>query len=208
MQASLPYRSLLVGITVLSFTLASAGQSMLHADPLERLVTYRIYANPDAASGPVDYEITLWLMEMQRIDNDILWAVKSVSVRTPGDSSGQEYDWEDLAPTVNTPSGYWQITHEDPDNPITEEFVLPPEITGTAVNADGVVSDLSYAMAGQAVEPPPSYPGTGATAMLDWQIYGMAAPPIGELPLFPPEPDGGDDEPAEVPPVIEPPGGN
>lgn len=195
---SLLYRLLAV-FTFALCAFAFADERQTGPESLQKLVTYRIYEDPNEPSGEITYEITLLLEEQDRHDEEISWSVERVTVRQPGVNGGADVVWVDLMPSVETESGDWKVAHADPDNPVNEDFVLPPRIFGTAVDEAVLVADLKYSFAGTSYSPSGSSPWVDTTTALDW-LFTLD----GETILL----NEGEDEPVELPPVGDPPLGN
>lgn len=125
-------------------------------------VTYGIHETPTDPESDIIYTITLSLERDDVNGDSIGWDITSVEVREIGNP---DTVWTDDNPTVSTADGLWWIDHEDADDPQMDEFILPPQITGTASAEDPSHTDLDYDIEGVTYTSDPLY---DITAGLDY----------------------------------------
>jgi hypothetical protein len=166
-----------------------------------KTVQYYIHETPTDPSSPITLKVSLWLQEEQVEGNSAAWRVVMVELRQPRSAGGPDRVWLAEEPYVDTPDGLWWVEHEDPSDPKHYEFVLPPNVIGTAKAEDPNDPDVQYDIAGVPYSEPllPDTPPYETTVALNYVLILLGDP----LPL-----QEGEEEPAELPPDNEPSGGN
>lgn len=143
---------------------AGAWQPEADQQPAVRTVQYAIYDDPDSPSRQVIWRVALELHAADSDGNVIGWAIDSIELWEAGSSPRL---WADAAPEVDTPDGLWWVTHAQPSSPQSQEFDMPPYVSGMAAADDPNGPDLEYELAGTEYTAPPGGPHFAAVAALD-----------------------------------------
>ena len=164
-------------------------------------VSFWIHDDPSDPESDVTFKIKLALTESDSDGDSIGWDVTSIEFRQIH-ASGPDTVWVESSPSVPTGDGLWWVTHADPTDPQTDEFVMPPNLSGTAVAQDSKDDDLDYDFEGVTYTPPPppGEPPYEVTAGMDYYFALALWPPIIII--------TDDDVPVEVPPIERPPIGS
>jgi hypothetical protein len=164
------------------------------AQPQTKVIEYWLHETPDDPNSPVVFGITLSLEIADQDGDQIGWDITSIEIREVGDP---DTVWVEDDPSVPAADGLWWVTHEDPNEPTNDEFVVPPHLHGIADAQDPGGDDLEYDVEGKTYVPPalPELPPHEITAALDYEFTVVGDDePVG----------GGKDEPVEIPPEDEP----
>jgi len=165
---------------------------------MTRDIEYLIHETPTDPNSPVEFRIKLSLESSDQDGNEIGWDITSIEIREVGDP---DTVWVDDDPNVPTEDGLWWVEHDDPNNPQNAEFTMPPRLEGTAAAEVLGDDDLEYDFAGLAYTPPEpaQQPPYEITSALDYTFTLVGdTDPIGS----------GEDEPVEIPPQDDAPGGS
>ena len=171
----------------------NAHPSVAIAVPDTQTVSFWIHDDPSDPESEVTFKIKLSLTEDDSDGNSIGWDVTSIEFRQIHDT-GPDTVWVESSPSVPSGDGLWWVTHADPDDPQRDEFVMPPNLSGTAAAQDPNDDDLDYDFEGVTYIPPPpsGEPPGEVTAAMDHYFAAAIWPPIVI--------ETGDDEPVELPP--------
>jgi hypothetical protein len=129
-----------ISIVAVIFWCGSTGTALA-----DQSIVYSIHETPADPNSPVVLKVTLTVTEDQQDGSSIGWRVVQArfeSMDVPVST------WTAADPPVDTIDGLWWIVHADPNNPATEEIVMPPAVSGTAAAEDPTDPDLEYAFDG------------------------------------------------------------
>jgi hypothetical protein len=129
-----------IGLVAAAIAVGSASTALA-----SQSISYRIHETPEDPNSAIAFVVTLTVDEADRDGDKVGWEVHEAYIEQPGTPGGA---WLKSAPLVWTTDGLWWITHADPDNPVLEEFVLPPAITGTALVQSQGTENLNFELAG------------------------------------------------------------
>ena len=137
--------------------------------PVDRVITYSIHEIPTDPSSDVVFVVSLDLTAADLDGSWVGWEIESAEFRQPGIGGGADTVWTKSSPFIDTVDGLWWIEHVDPTAPEVAEFVMPPELLGTAAADDPANADLEYDLVGVVYTPPappetPPYENTSALA--------------------------------------------
>lgn len=107
-------------------------------------VRFSIHADPNDPNSAVILTIDMHLQSRVQDGLSIGWSIESI-VFTEYDPNGNvSRSWTDATVTTSEQDGHWWVEHEDPSEPETEEFAVPPALSDTAESNDPNGSDLKY----------------------------------------------------------------
>jgi len=150
--------------------------------PSDRVIVFSIHQNPQNASSPVVFVAKLEVHATSINGNTINWTITKATYLQP-QGGGTSRRWVKNLPTV--PGGYWTITHADANNPQLSEFMMPPQLDGTATAQDTGYNDLLYDLVGSSsFGSSPFSPAAGLT--YEFRRVGVSEPE-----------EEGDDEPVD-----------
>ena len=173
-------------------TVCSLYQAEVHAIPPDVTVQYNLRETPGDPLSDVTHHLILGLFEDSRDGDNVGWEVAILTIHELDENGDVIYRWSKGYPTVDTTDGLWWIEHADPDNPVMEEFVLPPRIYDCALALDPGVSNLDFDIEGKTYSEPPGGPPFDTTGSLDIFLRLAETPP--------PDPEKDvDDEETEIP---------
>lgn len=162
--------------------------------PGERTIQYKIRDTPsDADSTPV-FIVELDLSASDMDGDSVGWKINEMRFLDKNPTRTPLKSWVKSSPTVSTQDGLWWIDHADPDDPQVSEFDVTPLLEDTAT-AQGSYNDLDFSFQGAGYSGSPVYGGNVAGLTHEFTIVGAATPE-----------EEGDDEPAELDEVADPPG--
>lgn len=179
-------RSTLVSVLVaLSFSTAPAQATL----PGDVLIQYNIREIPTQALSNVVFNVAIDLAAVDEDGDDVAWSPTAITI-TQYDGQGGQIVWVEDTPSFDTVDGYWWVTHADTTDPQSEEFDMPPYMTGTADAEDPADDDLEYEVEGATCNAACQAMFSGHVAALDhW--FKLVNESRSE--------EEGNDEPAEVP---------
>jgi len=157
--------------------------------PDDRIVQFDIHETPSDPQTAVEFSVYLDLQAKSTSGDDVAWKV--TRVRIERFSGVQRTDlWTDLAPAVDTPDGYWWVTHSDPSAPDPAEFVVPPYIFGECGECGAINPGVTYDIEGAPYIAPPGGSPYLTTGSLDFSFTMEGeTTPVKE----------GNDDPVELP---------
>lgn len=159
------HKSALVTIFLLGFTVRFA-----RGLPPDQYIKVAIHETPTDPESDIAFTTELVLTPDEQSGNSIGWKVLVIKIQQ-FDSGSVSDTWVDQQPTVT--GGLWWIEHADPDRPTDDEFVILPEIIGTAEPYLWTETDLDYDVAGTEYDPPepPETPPFANTGSLDTEFW-------------------------------------
>lgn len=181
-----------VPMSVSILTVCSLYQTEVFALTPDQTVQFNLRETPGNPLSNITHRVILGLFEDGRDGDNVGWEVAIATIHELDGNGDVAYRWSKGYPTVDTGDGLWWIEHADPDNPVMEEFVLPPRIYDTAGALDPGVSDLDFDIEGNTYNEPPGGPPFDTTGSLDSFLRLADTPP-------PPPKKDESDEPVEVP---------
>lgn len=137
------------GICALALLLFAAP---VMADPAGRKVSYKVYNDPAEPESGVRYKVTIELAFVIEDSGWTAWEVLEIRVSQFDEMGEIVNQWIESLPEVRSYDNYWWIDHQDPEDPQTYEFTMPPEIAGLAPSVDTEVPDLAYTLEGVACD--------------------------------------------------------
>ncbi len=162
----------------LSIVALGPGTLLLAQDlPPNVVAKYVIYEDPNDVDSDILMDVQYHLAPYDRDGDDVTWEFVGVTVR--------EYiggvlvkSWSDDLPDVDTVDGYWTVTHDNPEKPSNDDFVVPPLVEGTGSADFGTTTSLDYSVLGALYSPPVGGPHfSNATGRLDY-IFGHVPQPL------------------------------
>ncbi|MCH9001459.1 MAG: hypothetical protein IIC02_02710 [Planctomycetes bacterium] len=138
----------------------------------------------------IEFQVTMGLMKEVQDGDNIGWNVQVVTIRELNGFGEVVETWFTTSPTVNTADNRWWIDHDDPNNPVNSEFLIPPLIYGTAGHVNPTEAALEFAIEGAVYVAPPGGPPYDNTASLTTLLQEEGNPT--------PKKDE-EDEPVEMP---------
>ncbi|HVP12020.1 MAG TPA: hypothetical protein VMV94_12635 [Phycisphaerae bacterium] len=170
-----------ISIVVIGLVAGSSSSAMASMS-----ISYQIHAVPDDPKSPVLFAVTLEVEEADRDGDSVGWEILSAHFERHGQGAAT---WIKDAPFVATPDGLWWVRHANANAPVTEDFVKPPEIAGTAEGQDGMHDDLGFVLEGAFYDPELRGSPFTTTGSLNYAFVLANAPePVAE----------GEDDPVEV----------
>lgn len=121
-------------------------------------VAYHIHDDPNDAESNVVFTTMLFLKASEFDGDSIGWQVNSIRIQHFDPNQNVDEVWSENSPDVDTADGLWWVEHNDPNNPLLEDFGEPPPVAGTAENQQPNQRDMYYSIEGNA--PPGSTPYT------------------------------------------------
>lgn len=183
-------------LSVVLATVPFAGTSFAD-DPIDNVsVEYRIHATPSDPNSPVTMRMIVNLSRQETNGSQVGWAPTSIEFRQLDCSGNPTNTWIEENPSADTTDGLWWVQHGDPNQPINNEFKLPPRFVGSAPSVNTAVEDLDYDFEGknEYVPAPGEEPyETTAYMIVDLRIVVILV----LIELTP-------DEPIELPPIDNP----
>lgn len=166
--------------------------------PADQVIQYHLHETPSDPATPVEYRIFLDLNAVDSGHGQVAWEITKIRLEKM-DNGVRVSLWTEDYPAVSTSDGYWWVAHVDLMNPAIPEFVLPPYVSGTAVECSATTEDLVYDLQGKAYVTPPGGAPYGTTGALNYTFTKQGEPD--------PDKDGDDDdvELPDVPPGTDPP---
>ena len=173
-------------------TVCSLYQAEVHALTPDFTVQFNLRETPGDPLSDITHRVIMGLFEDSRSGDNVGWEARILTIHELDENGDVAYRWSKGWPTVDTTDGLWWIEHADPNNPVMEEFVLPPRIYDTALALDQGVSDLDFDIEGNSYTEPPGGPPFDTTGSLDSFLQLAETPP--------PQPKKDEnDEPVEMP---------
>jgi hypothetical protein len=140
-------RALSLTIGIVAAVLLGGSSSIAQASSH---IAYQIHEVPDDPNSPIVFTVTLKIEEVDREGDLVGWEVLEARFERTENTTRV---WMKTVPFVATSDGLWWIEHADPNNPTIGEFVLPPEMSGTAPALGSVDPDLDFLFSGVAWDP-------------------------------------------------------
>jgi len=165
-----------------------AGHRAEAQEPLSRDVVFKLRVTPSDATSAVAGVLTARMTAVGYEGNRIAWNVTRIEVRLPGSQGQTDRVWVDAQPQA-TALGAWWVTHEDPANPVSEEFGDTPLLAGVAAATEEGWSGLEYRFEATTPEVQPE----GAETKLTSASYSLSLVAVPEEPIV-----EGEEEPTEV----------
>lgn len=162
----------------------------------EKSIQYLVYKDPTQEDSPVKLVIQMNLLRETQSNNLVGWRINAIQFLILDDEQNPSQSWTDESPEFQTQDGLWWLAHADPCQPVATEFILPPELIGTALADSTEPDDLDYSLAGtDPTSPRPAFftPTTYLTYRL---ILANEPEPIEEdedEPVEPPDSTGNPD---------------
>lgn len=157
-------------------------------EPLSREVVFKLRVATADATSPEGGFLTARMTAVGYAGNRIAWHVTWIEVRLPGSEGQTDRVWVDTQPQA-TASEAWWVTHEDPLNPVSDEFADTPVLAGVAAATEEGGSELAYRFEATAPEVQPE----GAETKLTSASYSLSLVAVPEEPIAEEE-----EEPTEV----------
>ena len=157
----------------------------------DRVMVYTMHETPSDPTSAVECIVKLDLRVYSVIENKgddggtVYWDVYKIDIIEVVNGANNR-TWQEIDPTVDTPTGRWATTHDDLNNILTREFDAPPLVSGLAPPNGHTGDDLDYDFEAGVAGTSDPYP---TTAYLDWYfIEENATTPL----------TTGDDEPVSA----------
>jgi hypothetical protein len=176
---------MLTTLTVWSLTANIAKADL----PDDRYVDYYIRESPTHPESDIQYIIRLELSAAAQDGDTIAWEILSTTYVEVGTGGSGDKVWTDDSPLPATSNGYWNITHDNPEEPQNEEFDWVPVLVGTATAVDPEDDDLDYDLSGDDCDPAYAQYYGGYVTAITFAIW---------LPDSHQPEAAGDDEPIEI----------
>ena len=150
------------------------------AAPPNYSVSYDLHEDPNDPESPVKFTVILDLEFASQEGETTYWEMVGAEFYQPGDVEDRSW-YDDFAAA---PQELWPVVHNDPENPLPEEFSDRPVIAGVA-EALGDYANLNYDFESSVYTTQAPY--VGAALVSYWlQVEGEPEPEV-----------TADDEPAE-----------
>jgi len=170
---------------------APAGAEGPGALPANQNVQVNIRQNSFDPTSIITHKINAILTPVEVQGDWVAWEISELDLRRVDALGEDEVMWGADRPAIDTPDGLWWVEHQDPMQPIMEEFTVLPHIAGTATSFDPAVADMLFDMEGSPYVAPPQGSLFPITGKLTYALVAADNPSE-------PEADGDDDE-VEVP---------
>ena len=164
------------GASVLTVLLALCG--VVDARPPDFTIQFNYHEATGVPGSDIEFQVTMGLMKEVQDGDSIGWKIQVVTIRELDNGNVVE-TWFTTSPTVNTADNRWWIEHDDPNNPVNSEFLIPPLIYGTAGHVNPTEAALEFDIEGAVYVAPPEGAPFENTASLTTllQEEGDPAPP-------------------------------
>lgn len=149
------------------------------ARPPDFTLQFNFHETSGVLGSDIDFQLTIGLMKQEQDGDDIGWHVQVVTIRELIANGDVVATWFKTNPFVDTADELWWIEHDDPNNPVNSEFLIPPLIYGTAGHVNPTEAALEFDIEGAVYVAPPEGAPFENTASLTTllQEEGDPAPP-------------------------------
>ena len=146
--------------------------------PDDTAVQYNIREEPTNEGSDVIYEVRLELTAVDRDGDSVAWEITKAQITEVGTNGQDEGVWEEDYPDLSAYDGVWWVDHDDPMDPDTLEFALPPFFEGRAASKDQSDPDLDYELEGGYCDSSCSqlFDGRAAVLIHWWEYVGNQVP--------------------------------
>lgn len=138
------------GIVTLLSALVALGGANTPANaalPGDVLIQYNIREIPTQTLSDVVFNVAIDMTAVAEDGNEIAWFPTAITITRYQGQEGETV-WMTDAPAFDTVDGYWWVEHADIADPRSEEFHMPPYMTGIAEAGDSGVQELEYELRG------------------------------------------------------------